>query len=72
MEDNTSNIMERLVKRASDFEKSMAAIEIRSLTKLLKFYEDKFESLFDFMNEKEPYLVGNWIAEWEARRVEEE
>ncbi len=72
MEEDTKSIMKNIVQRATDFEKRMAAIEIGSLEKQLNFFEKRYESLFAFMNEKKPSLVGEWIAKFAAEGVEEE
>ena len=72
MEEETKSIMKNLVERAVDFEKRMAAIEIRTLERQLNFFEKRYQSLFDFMNEKQPALVGNWIEKIAAQGVEEE
>ena len=70
--EDAKNIMKNLVQRATDFEKRMAAIEIRSLERQKNFFEKRYESLFAFMNKRDSSLVGEWIAKVTAEEVEEE
>ena len=77
MEEDTKSNMRYLIERAIDFEKRMAAIEIKSLERQLNFFEKRYHSLFAFMNEEQPALVGIWIdkmvrEEIAAQGVEEE
>ncbi len=72
MEEDIKNTMENLIERAADFERRMAAIEIQSLERQLNFFAKRYKSLFDFMNEEQPELVGIWLEKIAAEGVEEE
>tara|TARA_R100000458_G_C8230145_1_gene212087 strand:+ start:332 stop:550 length:219 start_codon:yes stop_codon:yes gene_type:complete len=72
MEEDIMSIVEKRIKRAIEFERRMADIEIKSLNTQLNFFEKRYYSLFSFMNEEQPALVSNWIEKIAAEGVEEE
>ncbi len=73
MEEDIKSIMRNLVERAVDFEKRMAAIEIKSLETQLNFFVKRYQSLFAFMNEEQPALIRIWLEKTaKAEGVEEE
>ena len=69
MEEDIMSILEERIKRAVEFERRMADIEIKSLNTQLNFFEKRYKSLFDFMNEKEPALVSNWIYSFATEKI---